>query len=141
MERVNFIGLQESTLGKLFDEWEVETYRLHQVFNWIYNHRVQSFDAMTNLSKSLRSRLQENFHITLPRIERKTLSQDGSIKYLFGLEDDTTVESVWMPSGARKTLCLSTQVGAGRASRRSPIPPSASCSRTARSIPVTSSKA
>ena len=72
---------------------------------------MKDFAQMTNLSKILRTRLTEHFVIKLPRIAKRSLSRDGSIKYLFELEDKATVESVWMPSGARKTLCLSTQVG------------------------------
>jgi len=66
---------------------------------------------MTNLAKSLRARLSENFYVAVPTITERTHSRDGSIKYLFELEDGERVESVWMPDGDRKTLCLSTQVG------------------------------
>jgi 23S rRNA (adenine2503-C2)-methyltransferase len=66
---------------------------------------------MSNLSKSLRARLAENFYFALPKIATRTHSKDGSIKYLLELADGAVVESVWMPSDSRKTLCLSTQVG------------------------------
>ena len=66
---------------------------------------------MTNISKVMRNQLANHFYFSLPNIQNKTYSLDGSIKYLFKLEDDELVESVWMPSDSRKTLCLSTQVG------------------------------
>jgi 23S rRNA (adenine2503-C2)-methyltransferase len=66
---------------------------------------------MTNLSKDLRARLAEHFVIALPRIAAKTHSQDGSIKYLFELDNGLQIESVWMPDESRKTLCISSQVG------------------------------
>ena len=69
------------------------------------------FSEMTNLSKVMRAQLADLFYFSLPKIQNKTYSQDGSIKYLLRLDDGALVESVWMPSDSRKTLCLSTQVG------------------------------
>ena len=66
---------------------------------------------MSNISKSLRSQLAEHFHFSLPKVQQRTHSKDGSIKYLLELNDGAVVECVWMPSESRKTLCLSTQVG------------------------------
>jgi 23S rRNA (adenine2503-C2)-methyltransferase len=66
---------------------------------------------MSNLSKVLRALLKEHFYISLPLIRSRTKSQDGSIKYLFELKDGLTIESVWMPTDQRKTLCISSQVG------------------------------
>ena len=107
----NFFGTSELRLKEIFSDWEVETYRIHQVFTWVYHYHCRDFNEMTNLSKSLRSRLAENFYFALPKIQSRTQSKDGSIKYLFELDDGAVVESVWMPSNSRNTLCLSTQVG------------------------------
>ena len=107
----NFFGISELELQEKFSDWKVETYRVHQVFTWVYHYHCRDFNEMTNLSKSLRSQLAENFHFALPQIQSRTHSKDGSIKYLLELEDGAVVESVWMPSESRKTLCLSTQVG------------------------------
>ncbi|MEE9258229.1 MAG: 23S rRNA (adenine(2503)-C(2))-methyltransferase RlmN [Nitrospinaceae bacterium] len=108
---INLIGTPESALREQFAQWGAEPYRVHQVFTWVYNYGVRDFQKMTNLSKAFRARLAEHFYIALPRIGKKTVSRDGSIKYLFELEDATAIESVWMPSEDRKTLCVSTQVG------------------------------
>jgi 23S rRNA (adenine2503-C2)-methyltransferase len=107
----NFFGTSEAALQELFSEWKFEAYRVHQVFTWVYHYHSRDFNAMTNLSKSLRSQLSEHFHFALPKIQQRTHSKDGSIKYLMELNDGSVVESVWMPSESRKTLCLSTQVG------------------------------
>ena len=107
----NFFGTSELRLKEIFSDWEVETYRIHQVFTWVYHYHCRDFNEMTNLSKSLRSRLAENFYFALPKIQSRAQSKDGSIKYLFELDDGAVVESVWMPSNSRNTLCLSTQVG------------------------------
>ena len=66
---------------------------------------------MSNISKVMRAQLADRFHFSLPQVQNKTHSQDGSIKYLLRLDDGALVESVWMPSDSRKTLCISTQVG------------------------------
>lgn len=108
---INFIGYPESKLKEMFHDWGVKPYRVNQIFTWIYHHGIRSWDQMTNLSKDLRNTLKSQFFIRLPHIEKKIVSKDGSIKYLFRLEDGEAVESVWMPNGDRKTLCISTQVG------------------------------
>jgi 23S rRNA (adenine2503-C2)-methyltransferase len=107
----NLLGTSEKKLSDYFVQWNEKPYRVHQVFTWLYHRGVRDFDLMTNLSKSLRQLLSEKFYISLPRILKKLSSEDGTIKYLFELEDGSTIESVWMPSEQRKTLCISTQVG------------------------------
>lgn len=107
----NLIGYPERKLKKILEEWGEKPYRAHQIFTWIYHYRDYHFPSMTNLSKVLRQKLEEHFYIALPRIILRTPSRDGSVKYLFALEDGAEVEAIWMPETDRKTLCLSTQVG------------------------------
>ncbi|CAI2718238.1 23S rRNA (adenine(2503)-C(2))-methyltransferase RlmN [Nitrospina watsonii] len=107
----NLIGYPERKLKKILEEWGEKPYRAHQIFTWIYHYRNYRFAGMTNLSKVLRQKLEENFCIALPRIILRTPSRDGSVKYLFALEDGAEVEAIWMPETDRTTLCLSTQVG------------------------------
>ena len=111
MKQFNLIGFPYDHLQKFLLEHGIEPYRAHQIFIWIYHYKRYDFGRMTNLSKSLRTILNKYFCISLPQIQKATKSQDGSIKYLFELEDGLTVESVWMPTGQRKTLCVSTQIG------------------------------
>ena len=107
----NFFGTSETELKEMFCKWNVEAYRVHQVFTWVYHYNCRDFSEMSNISKSLRSQLAEHFHFSLPKVQQRTHSKDGSIKYLLELNDGAVVECVWMPSESRKTLCLSTQVG------------------------------
>ena len=107
----NFFGTSEAKLKEIFAEWNIETYRVHQVFTWVYHYHCRDFSEMSNISKSLRAQLAEHFHFSLPKVQQRTHSKDGSIKYLLELNDGAVVECVWMPSESRKTLCLSTQVG------------------------------
>ena len=111
LSKQNFFDISEIELTKIFNNWKVETYRVRQLFTWVYHHHCRDFSKMSNISKSLRSQLADYFYFSLPKIQQKTHSKDGSIKYLLELNDGAVVECVWMPSESRKTLCLSTQVG------------------------------
>lgn len=82
-------------------------FRAQQIFDAIYRHRATDLSSISNLPKDLRQR----FSIGLPEIAQVFDSTDGTRRYLFRLEDGKTVESVWMPEGARSTICISTQVG------------------------------
>ncbi|MBI4384955.1 MAG: 23S rRNA (adenine(2503)-C(2))-methyltransferase RlmN [Nitrospinae bacterium] len=108
---VNLIGFPSARLQELMAEWNEKPYRADQIFTWVYHQKTVDFDAMTNLSKSLRQHLKDYFHMGFPRIAQKTVSADGTIKYLFQLEDGENIEAVWIPDNRRKTLCISTQVG------------------------------
>ncbi len=86
-------------------------FRAKQLYTWLHQRGATSFDEMTDLSKALRQQLREK---TVLRVVEKDLEQrsvDGTIKYRFKTHDGRLVESVYMPSPERKTLCVSTQVG------------------------------
>ena len=86
-------------------------YRAKQVFTWL-NRGVRSFDEMSDLPKKLRTALDENFYITLPKPIRKQVSQlDGTVKYLWELTDGNAIETVVMSYKHGNTVCISTQVG------------------------------
>lgn len=108
---INLIGFPEAELKQLFTEWDIPAYRVGQVFSWVYHRKVRNFNEMTNLSKELRARLAEHFVISLPQIAARYRSRDGSIKYLFEMDNGAQIESIWMPDESRKTLCISSQVG------------------------------
>jgi 23S rRNA (adenine2503-C2)-methyltransferase len=79
---------------------------------WIYHKRVDDFDLMTDLSKAFRSLLKDKAYISRPEIfAREKSRMDGTVKYLFRLEDGKRAESVLMFDRNRITLCISTQVG------------------------------
>jgi 23S rRNA (adenine2503-C2)-methyltransferase len=88
-----------------------EKYRAKQIFKWLYQRGATSFDEMTNLSKVFRSDLEARAYVS--SIEPRTIevSEDGTKKYLFMLDDGASVESVLIPDEERATLCVSTQVG------------------------------
>ncbi|MCA9408533.1 MAG: 23S rRNA (adenine(2503)-C(2))-methyltransferase RlmN, partial [Candidatus Omnitrophica bacterium] len=88
-----------------------KSFRATQIFEWIYQKNVWSFEQMKNLSKDLRERLMQDFILRPFEIAKKEISQDGTTKFLFELIDQEQVESVLIPTASRTTVCVSTQVG------------------------------
>ena len=85
--------------------------RVGQVWQWIYEKGVRDFDLMTNLAKSYRTLLKEQFVLEVPEVVSKQVSEDGTRKYLMRIEGGHEVETVYIPEADRGTLCISSQVG------------------------------
>ena len=86
-------------------------FRAGQIFKWL-SLGADSFDQMTNLSKDLRQKLDDACYIEMPQLLRKQVSaKDGTIKYLFGLRDGNSIESVLMEYKHGTSICISTQAG------------------------------
>ena len=88
-------------------------FRAEQIFKWIYQDKVTSFNEMTNLSLELRKKLEENYTLGLFKIVKKLESIDGTKKYLFDVQDDkgNLIESVLMQYHHGYTICVSSQIG------------------------------
>jgi len=87
-------------------------YRGAQIYHALYAERKFGVTEMTNLPAALRERLRKEACVTLPAVREKFASADGSVRYLFSLEERATqAEAVFMPSEGRRTVCISTQVG------------------------------
>ena len=103
----------------LFEELQTELiarglpkFRAQQVYRWVQQRGVTSFDEMTDLSKDLREKLSEDFELRNTKIVIKRVSKlDGTVKYLFQLLDGETIESVVMKYKHGYSICISTQVG------------------------------
>ena len=102
----NYEQMQEFALEQ---GWK--KFRGHQIFQWLYRKRVQNIDDMSDLSKETREVLKENFIINPCKIVTKQVSSDGTVKYLFELEDGAYVESVLMIYDYGKSICVTSQVG------------------------------
>ena len=87
------------------------SYRLDQLWNWIYERHVDSFRSITTLPTELRRTLEERFSLTPLEASYIARSEDGTVKHLWGLDDGQQVESVLIPTPDRLTLCLSSQAG------------------------------
>lgn len=88
-----------------------QPFRATQVQEWIWKKGAGSFEEMTNLSKSLRDKLEASFTLGKIRIEDEQRSKDGTIKYAFTLHDGSLVEGVLIPTESRITACVSSQAG------------------------------
>lgn len=100
-----------SELEGYFESIGERAYRARQTFLWLHSG-ADSFSGMTNLPEKLRDRLRDEFFITVPSMAEKYVSKkDGTIKYLWGLEDGCFVESVVMEYEHGNTVCISTQAG------------------------------
>jgi 23S rRNA (adenine2503-C2)-methyltransferase len=102
-----------------FADWKQPAYRVAQLLEWLYVHRVTSWDAMTNLPKALRDLLRKEYSLNTLELVRKQGSRDTTQKFLWRLHDQSLIESVLIPANPalygeasdRHTLCVSTQVG------------------------------
>ncbi len=87
-------------------------FRAKQIWSWLHEKHVESFEEMTNLSKDLRQKLSETYVFNNVTIEEKYVSQvDGTIKYVYSLSDGETIESVLMKYKYGYSVCISCQVG------------------------------
>lgn len=110
-------------LESLVTDMGLPKFRAKQLYEWIHTHRVASYDDMTNLPKSLRSKLQEEWPLATASIIDKQVSSDGTRKYILEFADGAQVETVGMPTFhnaesqtiKRLSVCFSTQVGCAMA--------------------------
>jgi 23S rRNA (adenine2503-C2)-methyltransferase len=112
-------SLTREELETQFAAWKQPKYRVAQLLEWLYAHRVTGWDAMTNLPKPLREKLKGTFSLQTLELVRKQGAHDTTQKFLWRLHDHALVESVLIPANPalygeasdRHTLCVSTQVG------------------------------
>jgi len=107
----NILDYTRQDLAKWFEEKGIQAFRAGQIFKWIYILQADSFDQMTNLSKSMREELGRHFTIDRLELEGHQISKDTTEKYLFRLKDGEHIESVLIPEKDHYTLCVSSQVG------------------------------
>lgn len=110
-EKVNLLNFDRQGLETYFSEIGEKPFRAAQVLKWIYQFGVDDFNAMSNLSKSLREKLTKEAEIKLPEVVTEQISDDGTIKWLLRLDSGNSIETVFIPENDRGTLCISSQVG------------------------------
>ena len=97
------------------EEWLLsigeKKFRTTQIFEWLYQKRVTSFEEMSNLSKSLREKLEETYALTTLKTIVQQTSSDGTMKFLFELHDGYSIETVLMKHEYGNSVCVTTQVG------------------------------
>ena len=116
--RTDIAELDVSALENALDALGRPRFHARLIFQWIHKHGVVDFDAMSDLSRELRTQLGGAFTIGTPAVVQQERSVDGTVKFLLRLRDGKRIESVFIPDtpadgsrDARATFCLSTQVG------------------------------
>ena len=112
MSKTDIRSLTYEELSEKLSELNLPKFRTAQIYSWLYEKGVTSFDEMTNLSKDLRAVLSDNFEIKNCRIDLKQVSKlDGTVKYLYELDEGEFVECVVMKYKYGYSVCISTQLG------------------------------
>lgn len=110
MTEISSLNLEE--LKQQITGLGLPAFRAKQIYEWLHKKNVDSFDKMTNIDKTLRQKLSQQFSISVPEIARKLVSKiDGTQKYLFRFNDGECVESVLMRYKYGNSICVSTQIG------------------------------
>lgn len=111
-DKQDILKLSEKDLKDYFVLKKQPGFRAKQVYLWLHEKLVDSFDDMTNISKDMREMLKEDFYIEhLELVQRLVSNIDGTEKYLFKLWDGNVIESVLMRYKHGNSVCISTQVG------------------------------
>jgi 23S rRNA (adenine2503-C2)-methyltransferase len=105
------VGLDRHDLVEIVSQRGQAPFRARQIYESIYQGRVERLEDIRTLPAALRRDLASEFEFGLPAIEREFRSGDGTIRYLLRLSDGQTIETVLMPEEGRDTLCISTQAG------------------------------
>jgi 23S rRNA (adenine2503-C2)-methyltransferase len=132
---LSLLGMDQGDLGALVSEAGEPAYRAKQISDATYRQRVETLEEISTLPVDFRQWLaQRGINVGAPRIEKRFVSQDGTVRYLIACADGQTVETVWMPEGdggeagdgseageaqesgsartpGRSTICVSSQVG------------------------------
>ena len=112
MELIDIKSLDYDELLETMAQLGEKTFRGKQVYQWLHEKSVTSFDEMTNLSKALREKLQQQCYIApVTEITKLTSKDKATSKFLFGLKDGSVIESVLMKYKHGNSVCISSQVG------------------------------
>lgn len=107
----NLLGLDLEGLETFFEKVGEKPFRARQLMQWVYRRATLDFEAMTDLSQGVRSKLRAQATLAVPEAVSEQRSGDGTRKFLLALPDGERVETVLIPDGDRLTQCLSCQVG------------------------------
>lgn len=108
-KNIRHLSLDE--LADYFEQIGEKKFRAKQVYEWLWLKQAHSFEAMTNLSKELRAKLNEHFTLPALKVETTQYSEDGTVKSRFKTVDSHLVEGVLIPTDERQTACVSSQIG------------------------------
>tara|TARA_B100000676_G_scaffold312589_1_gene387595 strand:- start:1624 stop:2766 length:1143 start_codon:yes stop_codon:yes gene_type:complete len=114
-KEVSLVGLTKKEIKDSLRKFDIPdqqlNMRVNQIWGWVYNKGINSIDEMTTLSLDLREELKKYHNLKRPQISDEQISKDGTKKWLLKFNDDSEVETVFIPDDERGTLCVSSQVG------------------------------
>jgi 23S rRNA (adenine2503-C2)-methyltransferase len=110
-KKPSIYSLRLDELKQWLKENGEKAFRAEQIFEWLYQKRVSSIEEMTNISKGMRDKLSANFELTTLKTIVQQTSGDGTIKFLFELQDGFSIETVLMRHDYGNSVCVTTQVG------------------------------
>jgi len=110
-KRFNLLDYDRKGLAAFFVALGEKPFRATQILKWIYQEGVEDFDLMTDLSKSLRAYLNENYYLATPEIVIEQIASDGTRKWALQTSCGNRIETVFIPEEGRGTLCVSSQIG------------------------------
>jgi 23S rRNA (adenine2503-C2)-methyltransferase len=115
VDRVNLLDLDAAALTAYVSSLDEKPFRARQLQRWIHRRGARSFDAMSDLARSLRAKLADCAEIVALPVMRDSTSSDGTRKWLLDVGQANAIETVFIPEVDRGTLCISTQAGCAMA--------------------------
>ena len=109
--KTNLLGFNRQAMRDYFVAMGDKPFRGDQVFQWIHQHGIPDFSAMSNIGKAMQARLTDEAELGLPEIIADHTATDGTRKWLLRMADGNAVETVFIPEKQRGTLCVSSQAG------------------------------
>jgi len=109
--KTNLLGLNRQKMEAFLLTLGEKPFRAIQILKWIHQLGVTDFDAMTNISKSLRDQLKQIAEVRPPKVKDCFVAKDGCYKWIVEVNSGSSVEMVYIPEAGRGTLCISSQAG------------------------------
>ena len=109
--RENIYNTSFAELKSFFIDLDEKAFRADQLWNWLYVKGIDELSGLNNISKNIINKINEQYYLSQFKVSRSLLSQDGTRKWLFELEDGKEIETVYIPEKNRGTICVSSQVG------------------------------
>ena len=111
MSKQNIRSFSKEEIGEYLESIGEKKFRLQQIWEWLWQKHAFDFQSMSNLSKELRTNLEEKFSLPSLSVDTTQVSEDGTVKSRFKTHDGFKVEGVLIPTAERLTACVSSQIG------------------------------
>ena len=111
MDKLHLSGLTQTELADFVKNSGEPTFRAKQIFKGLHERRLRSFDEMTDLPKAFREKLNQTATASTLKVESRYISTDGTRRFLMKTRDNLPVETVYIPTENRDTICFSSQSG------------------------------